>query len=111
MRRFSYIILISFILSMCFSGCKPSNMSQTSYAGAKIAIEAAEQYLDMELSARDAFEKIDTVSSRVDAIENTDTGDIYVGLYLTTLKYAIQREESDASIQSEIDNLKNAIGK
>ena len=59
----------------------------------------------------DAFEKIDTVSSRVDAIENTDTGDIYVSLYLTTLKYAIQREESDVSIQSEIDNLKNAIGK
>lgn len=111
MIRFSYVILISFILLICLSGCKPSNMSQTSYDGAKIAIEAAEQYLDMELSSVSAYDKINTVYSRVDAISEKDTGDISVCTYLITLRGAIQREESDASIQSEIDNLKNAIGK
>lgn len=74
------------VCTIMLVGCaKPSDMSSDAYEAAKQAIEVADNYLDMEIEAEDAEQKLDRLESRVND-DSKYPKDSTVKIYILGLK-------------------------
>ena len=107
------IALLLALVMLCLVGCggdkKPENMSDTAYRAGQKAVEITEQYLNMDITAREAYDQLEDVGDRLDAQKTDETKDLLVSINITSIQIELIWEPDDAKVTECLEELKKTL--
>ena len=113
MKRTVFMILVIGCIIACLPGCggdkKPENMSDIAYRAGQKAVEITEQYLNMDITAEEAYDQLEDVHDRLDAQKTDELGDLTVSIYINSIQIELLLYPDDTEVAQCLKKLKNTL--
>ena len=112
MRRAAMLLVIAISIG-CLAGCggdkKPEYMSDTAYRAGQKAVEITEQYLDMDITAKEAYNQLEEVYTRLDEQDTDEISDLSVTSNILSIQIELISDPDDTEVTERLEKLKKTL--